>query len=283
MFVEPAGLPEVLRGRTLVMGIVNVTPDSFSDGGRYLEVDAAIAHAHRLIADGADLVDVGGESTRPGATRLDPADEMRRVVPVVRSLAGAGVPISIDTMNAETARATVDAGAVIVNDVSGGLADPAMLHTVAELDVPFVCMHWRGHAERMNELAVYDDVVEEVYAELSARIEACDRAGVDLERVVLDPGIGFAKDAHHNWALLHRLDRLAGLGQPILIGASRKRFLGSVLVDPSLGEPRPTAERDVATAAVSAIAARDGAWAVRVHDAAMSRDAVAVGTAWRQG
>lgn len=283
MFLEPAGLPETLRGRTLVMGVVNVTPDSFSDGGRYLDADAAIDHAQRLVADGADLVDVGGESTRPGAARLDPTEESRRVLPVVRALADGGVPVSIDTMNAETARAAVRAGAVLVNDVSGGVADRAMLPTIADLGVPFVCMHWRGHADRMNELAVYDDVVDEVCAELGARVAACERAGIELDRLVLDPGIGFAKEAHHNWALLHRLDRVAALGQPILIGASRKRFLGSLLSDPSTGEPRPTGERDVATAAVSAIAARDGVWAVRVHDVAASRDAVAVGRAWRQG
>ena len=283
MFLEPAGLPETLHTRTLVVGIVNVTPDSFSDGGRYLDADAAIDHAHRLVADGADIVDVGGESTRPGASRLDVVEERRRVLPVIRALAEAGVPVSIDTMNADTARACVESGAVLANDVSGGLADPAMLPTIADLGVPFVCMHWRGHADRMNDLAVYDDVVEEVYAELASRVEACDRAGVALDRLVLDPGIGFAKQARHNWALLHRLDRLTELGHPLLLGPSRKRFLGSLLADPTTGEPRPTAGRDVATAAVSAIAARAGVWAVRVHDAAASRDAVAVGRAWRQG
>ena len=283
MFLEPAGLPELLRGRTLVMGIVNVTPDSFSDGGRYLDADDAVAHARTMVAAGADLVDVGGESTRPGAGRLDPADELGRVLPVVRALADDGVTVSIDTMNASTAAATVEAGARLVNDVSGGLADPTMLSTIADLDVPFVCTHWRGHADRMNDLAVYDDVVEEVCAELAARVEACESAGIAPDRIVVDPGLGFAKDAHHNWSLLHRLDRLAELGHPILVGASRKRFLGSLLADTADGEPPPPDERDVATAAVSAIAAREGAWAVRVHDVATSRDAVAVGNAWRQG
>ncbi|MEZ5297599.1 MAG: dihydropteroate synthase [Ilumatobacteraceae bacterium] len=282
MFPEPAGLPERLRGRTLVMGVVNVTPDSFSDGGRYFGIDAAIGRAHDLVRDGADIVDVGGESTRPGATRLDPAEELARIEPVVRALAADGIAVSIDTMNASTAAAAAAAGALIVNDVSGGLADPAMLPTVADLGMPYICMHWRGHAERMNDLAVYDDVVEEVATELASRLEACSRAGVDVDWVVLDPGIGFAKEAHHNWALLRRLDHLAGLGRPILIGASRKRFLGSLLADPVSDEPRPTDDRDVATAAVSAIAARDGVWAVRVHDVAGSR-AVAVGSAWRQG
>lgn len=283
MFLEPVGLPESLRGRTLVMGVVNVTPDSFSDGGLHLDPAAAGAHARSLISEGADIVDVGGESTRPGATRLDPTEERRRVIAVVETLASEGIAVSIDTMNADTALAAVGAGALVVNDVSGGLADAAMLPTVAELGVPYVCMHWRGHADRMNSLAVYDDVVTEVRAELAARLDACERAGIDPRRVVLDPGIGFAKEAAHNWALLHHLDRLAELGRPLLIGASRKRFLGSLLADPSTGEPRPTGERDAATAAVAAIAAASGVWAVRVHAVAATRDAVAVGTAWRHG
>ncbi|MAT04636.1 MAG: dihydropteroate synthase [Acidimicrobiaceae bacterium] len=265
------------------MGVVNVTPDSFSDGGLHLDPAAAVAHARSLISEGADIVDVGGESTRPGATRLDPTEERRRVIAVVETLASEGIAVSIDTMNADTALAAVGAGALVVNDVSGGLADAAMLPTVAELGVPYVCMHWRGHADRMNSLAVYDDVVTEVRAELAARLDACERAGIDPRRVVLDPGIGFAKEAAHNWALLHHLDRLAELGRPLLIGASRKRFLGSLLADPSTGEPRPTGERDAATAAVAAIAAASGVWAVRVHAVAATRDAVAVGTAWRHG
>ncbi|MCB0969230.1 MAG: dihydropteroate synthase, partial [Ilumatobacter sp.] len=237
----------------------------------------------RLVAEGADLVDVGGESTRPGADRLDPAIEQARVVPVIRTLAADGVHVSIDTMHASTAIAAVEAGATIVNDVSGGLADDAMLPAIADVGVPFVCMHWRGHAARMDELAVYDDVVSEVRDELARRLDACERAGIDLDRVVLDPGLGFAKHAPHNWAILHDLDRLTGLGRPLLVGASRKRFLGAVLSDPSTGEPRPADGRDVATAAVSAIAAAHGVWAVRVHAVAANHDAVAVGRAWRQG
>jgi dihydropteroate synthase len=279
---EPSGLPPALcgLGRTLVMGVLNVTPDSFSDGGRYLDAGAAVAHGLELHRRGADLVDVGGESTRPGAERISPADERERVVPVIRALAEAGVPTSIDTMNADTAEAAVHAGAALVNDVSGGLADPAMLSTIAELAVPFVCMHWRGPSDEMDALAHYDDVVLDVRHELAARVDACAAAGVDVSRVVIDPGIGFAKKATHNWELLRRLDELETLGRPIVIGASRKRFLGALLPDTS-GAPRPVDERDDATAAVSALAAERGVWCVRVHDPSSSRDAVAVATAWR--
>jgi dihydropteroate synthase len=279
---EPSGLPPALcgLGRTLVMGVLNVTPDSFSDGGRYLDAGAAVAHGLELHRRGADLVDVGGESTRPGAERISPADERERVVPVIRALAEAGVPTSIDTMNADTAEAAVHAGAALVNDVSGGLADPAMLSTIAELAVPFVCMHWRGPSDEMDALAHYDDVVLDVHHELAARVDACAAAGIDVSRVVIDPGIGFAKKATHNWELLRRLDELETLGRPIVIGASRKRFLGALLPDTS-GAPRPVDERDDATAAVSALAAERGVWCVRVHDPSSSRDAVAVATAWR--
>jgi dihydropteroate synthase len=280
---RPSGLPVALASldRCVVMGVLNVTPDSFSDGGRYLAVAAAVAHGLRLADAGADLVDVGGESTRPGASRVDPGEEQARVLPVVRALSEAGVAVSIDTMRASTALAAVDAGACLVNDVSGGLADPEMLPAVARLDVPYVAMHWRGHSDRMADLAVYDDVVRDVVAELSSRAGDAVRAGIDPDKVVLDPGLGFAKEADHNWALLQHLDRLLDLGHPVLVGASRKRFLGSLLT--ADGEPRPLEGRDRATDAVSALAAAAGAWCVRVHDVAGSRDAVEVAAAWARG
>ncbi|MBI1376553.1 MAG: dihydropteroate synthase [Frankiales bacterium] len=263
------------------MGVLNVTPDSFSDGGRWLDRDDAVAHGLAMVRDGADLVDVGGESTRPGAVRTDPGTELDRVLPVVRDLVGAGVVVSIDTMRAEVARACVEAGAAVVNDVSGGLSDPGILPTVASLGVPYVAMHWRGYGDRMHELAVYDDVVDDVVGELAARDADAVAAGVDPRSVVLDPGLGFAKEAAHNWALLHHLDRLLALGRPVLLGASRKRFLGTLLA--ADGEPRPLDARDDATDAVSAIAALAGAWCVRVHDVRGSRDAVEVAAAWARG
>jgi len=280
---HPSGLPERLASldRCLVMGVLNTTPDSFSDGGRYLDVDRAIAHGLAMAAAGADLVDVGGESTRPGAVRVPADEEQARVLPVVRALADAGVAVSIDTMRGSTARAAVGAGACLVNDVSGGLADPDMLATVAALRVPYVAMHWRGHSERMNDLAVYDDVVVDVASELAARVAAAVHAGVELDAVVVDPGLGFAKDADHNWALLRGLDHLLGLGLPVLVGASRKRFLGSLLADGD--EPRPLEGRDDATDAITALAAAAGAWCVRVHDVRGSRDAVEVAAAWARG
>ncbi|NAZ82716.1 dihydropteroate synthase [Kineococcus sp. R8] len=265
------------------MGVLNTTPDSFSDGGRFLAPDVAVARGVELVAQGADLVDVGGESTRPGAARVSADEEARRVLPVVRGLRAAGVVVSVDTMRAEVARAAVAAGAVVVNDVSGGLADPAMAATVAELaaDVPelrYVLSHWRGPSDVMTSLARYDDVVAEVEAELGARLAAVEAAGVPRERVVLDPGLGFAKVAEHDWALLRDLPRLAGLGRPLLVGASRKRFLGSLLA--AGGEVPPAPERDDATAAVSALAAAAGAWGVRVHEPRASAAAVRVAAAW---
>jgi dihydropteroate synthase len=282
--VRPDGLPAALAAlrRTLVMGVLNVTPDSFSDGGRWLDPGAAVAHGTRLHGDGADLVDVGGESTRPGADRVPVAEELRRVLPVVRGLVGAGVPVSIDTMRAEVAEAAVAAGACVVNDVSGGQADPAMLGWVAGASVPYIAMHWRGHSRDMAALARYDDVVADVRAELLARLDAARAAGVDPGRVVLDPGLGFAKRTDHNWALLQRLDDLVATGQPVVVGASRKRFLGALLAD-SAGVPRPVERRDYATDAVSALAAAAGAWCVRVHDVRGSLDCVLVGGAWRDG
>jgi len=263
------------------MGVLNVTPDSFSDGGLWLDTDVAIRHGLDLAAHGADLVDVGGESTRPGATRISAETELARVLPVVEALSAQGVVVSIDTMRAEVARAAVASGASLVNDVSGGLSEPAILAAVAELGVPFVAMHWRGYGDRMHENAVYDDVVAEVCEELSERVADAVAAGVDPAAVVVDPGIGFAKDAGHNWALLRDLDRLLDLGRPVLVGASRKRFLGSLLATGDV--PRPMPERDRATDAVSALAALAGAWCVRVHDVRGSRDAVEVARAWVHG
>ena len=276
----PGDLPR--PGRCAVLGVLNVTPDSFSDGGRFLSSDDAVAHGVALRAAGADLVDVGGESTRPGAGRIDTTEELRRVLPVVRGLIGSGVAVSIDTTRAAVAEAALEAGATVVNDVSGGLADPAMSRVVAEARVPWILMHWRGHSARMGELATYEDVLGEVRAELVARVDAAVLAGVDPDRLVLDPGLGFAKTAAHNWALLRRLDVLVALGFPVLVGASRKRFLGELLADAG-GTPRPPAGREVATATISALAAMAGAWGVRVHDVAASMDAVAVVTALNLG
>ena len=264
------------------MGVLNVTPDSFSDGGRYLDQEHAVAHGVAMRDAGADVVDVGGESTRPGAGRVDAATEAGRVLPVVRDLVAAGVRVSIDTTRAAVADAALEAGATIVNDVSGGLADPGMARVVAAARVPWILMHWRGHSDRMAELASYEDVIGEVRGELVARADAAVLAGVDPDRIVLDPGLGFAKTAAHNWALLRRLDVLVALGFPVLVGASRKRFLGELLADAD-GTPRRTPGRDVATAAVSALSAHAGAWGVRVHDVDSTMDAVAVAVAWQLG
>lgn len=281
---RPAGLPAGLAAldRTAVMTVLNVTPDSFSDGGRFLDADRAVQRALQQVSLGADLVDVGGESTRPGAERVAVDVELRRVVPVVKALASEGVVVSIDTMRAEVAGAALDAGAAIVNDVSGGLADPAMLPLVATAGVPVVLMHWRGHSRDMDRQAVYPrGVVVEVADELATRAKAALAAGVEVDRIVLDPGLGFAKDADHNWQLLRDLPVLAALGHPLLIGASRKRFLGLLLSDGVTS--RPVEERDDATLALSALAAAAGAWCVRVHDARGNVDAVRVAAAWARG
>lgn len=267
------GLPE--WGRCAVMGVVNVTPDSFSDGGRWFDTTAAVKHGIDLVAQGADLVDVGGESTRPGATRVDEDEELRRVVPVVRGLAAEGVTVSVDTMRATVAEQALAAGAVLVNDVSGGLADARMVPAVAAAGAPFVVMHWRGFLADIHATPVYEDVVSEVVDELHARVAAAIEGGIAPERIVIDPGLGFSKGAEHDLALLGRLDRLRELGHPILVAASRKRFLGRVLAGPQ-GAPPPARERDAATAAVSAIAAHQGAWAVRVHEVRATADAVRV-------
>ncbi|WP_435807510.1 dihydropteroate synthase [Streptomyces bacillaris] len=270
------GLPE--WDRCAVMGVVNVTPDSFSDGGRWFDTTVAVKHGLDLVSEGADLVDVGGESTRPGATRVDESEELRRVIPVVKGLVSEGVTVSVDTMRARVAEQAVAAGAVLVNDVSGGLADPDMVPAVAAAGVPFVVMHWRGFSESMNSLAVYEDVVAEVLAELRQRMDAVVAGGLDPDRVVIDPGLGFAKLAPHDLALVARLEELHALGRPLLVAASRKRFLGHVLAGPGTTPP-PARERDAATAAVSALAARAGAWAVRVHEVAATADAVRVARA----
>jgi dihydropteroate synthase len=256
------------------MGVINVTPDSFSDGGSFADTDTAVKHGLQLLAEGADLLDVGGESTRPGADRVDAETERRRVEPVVAELVAAGAVVSVDTMRASTASAALAAGARVVNDVSGGRADPDLPRVIADAGVPYVVMHWRAHSAEMQDHAQYADVVGEVTAELCERLDAVVAAGVRPEQVVLDPGLGFAKTAEHNWALLARLDALIALGRPVLVGASRKSFLGTLLA--SGDEPRPVDERDDATAAVTALAARAGAWAVRVHDVRASADAVRV-------
>ncbi|MFB8212132.1 MULTISPECIES: dihydropteroate synthase [unclassified Streptomyces] len=260
------------------MGVVNVTPDSFSDGGRWFDTTKAVKHGLDLVAEGADLVDVGGESTRPGASRVDESEELRRVIPVVRGLVSEGVTVSVDTMRARVAEQAVAAGAVLVNDVSGGQADPDMVPVVAAAGAPFVVMHWRGFSESMNSRAVYGDVVAEVTDELRARMDAVVAGGIAPERLVIDPGLGFAKDAPHDLALLAGLDALHALGRPLLVAASRKRFLGHVLAREGAAPP-PARERDAATAAVSALSARAGAWAVRVHEVRATADAVRVARA----
>ena len=286
-----AARPDAAPTRTLVMGALNVTADSFSDGGRYLDPRAAIEHGLALAAAGADIVDVGGESTRPGADRVDPAVEAQRVAPVIAALAAEGVRVSVDTMRAAVAAAAIEAGASLVNDVSGGRADAGMAAVIADSGLPWVLMHWRPSdpeadgdryfTHRSADAGGYRDVVAEVSGELLGRVDAAVAAGVDPDQLVLDPGLGFAKTAEHNWALLHALPTLVGLGFPVLIGASRKRFLGTLLARD--GVDRAPDGRDVATSAISALSAAGGAWGVRVHDVAASRDAVAVAAAWRDG
>jgi dihydropteroate synthase len=284
--VTPAAgnLPGLPRAdRCLVMGVVNVTPDSFSDGGQWYGPDEAIAHGLELVAQGADIVDVGGESTRPGAQRISAAEELRRVGPVVTELVRAGVPVSIDTMRARVAEFALDAGVPLVNDVSGGLADPDMPRLVAAAGASYVVVHWRGHSQDMYSRAVYADVLGEVRDELARRVDAVVDAGVDPGRIVLDPGLGFGKRPEHNWPLLAGLADVARLAAgtfPVLVGASRKRFLGNLLAGPD-GKPRPFEDSDGATAAITALAAAAGAWCVRVHQVPLNADAVRVAAAWR--
>jgi dihydropteroate synthase len=263
-----------------VMGVVNVTADSFSDGGLFLDRDRAVEHGLALAAEGADIIDVGGESTRPGATRVDPDVEASRVLPVIKDLAGQGLTVSIDTMRSEVARTALENGAQIVNDVSGGRADPNMAGVVADAKVPWVLMHWRSvGAAHPHEVPAYRDVVDEVRTELLAAVDAAVSAGVDPAKLIIDPGLGFAKTGEHNWALLRALPEFVGTGIPVLVGASRKRFLGALLAGAD-GEPRPPDGRETATAVISALAGLHGAWGVRVHDVRASVDALKVLEAW---
>ena len=264
--------------RPVIMGILNATPDSFSDGGLFSDADVAIERGLELYENGADIVDVGGESTRPGAERVSVDEEQQRVLPIIRGLAAAGVPVSVDTMNSETALAASDSGAVLINDVSGGLADPEMYRTVARTGLHYVAMHWRGHSHEMQQKAVYTDVVADVRSELQHRLAELIIWGVDPERVILDPGVGFAKDADQNWAVLGHLPEFTSLGFPVLVGASRKGFLA-----PFASEGAPAEDRDPATAILSALAAQAGAWGVRVHNVAATVAALDVASAWQKG
>ncbi len=281
---QPPGRPS--QSRCLVMGVVNVTPDSFSDGGAWLQPAAAIAHGLELAGQGADIIDVGGESTRPGAQRVPMAEELDRVMPVITALAAAGSYVSVDTMRAEVASQALRAGASMVNDVSGGRADPDMASVIAAAGVPYIMNHWRGHSSDMYGPATYTDVVSEVRDELALRAKVAVAAGVDPAQIVVDPGLGFAKRPEHNWALLGSLDQigsLPGFGTrfPVLIAASRKRFIGKLLAGPD-GEPRSFVGSDEATIAITALAAAAGAWCVRVHVVPGSMDAVRVASRWRE-
>ena len=274
--LHPIGLPENLRNldRTLVMGVLNVTPDSFSDGGRFNDQMIATNHALQMVQDGADIIDIGGESTRPGSDRITVKEELDRVLPVISALANSGVAISIDTMRAEVASAAIDAGACMINDVSGGKSDPEMLSYVATLNVPYILMHWRGPSNIMNTLTDYNDVVADVTREVSNQVDVAVAAGIARERIAIDPGIGFAKTVDQNWPILKHLEVLEGLGLPILMGASRKKFLGELLAKD--GVARDSDERESATTAISTLMAARGIWAVRVHEVKASSDAIAV-------
>ena len=239
----------------IVMGILNVTPDSFADGGRHNDFDAAVNRGLEMIAEGVDIIDIGGESTKPGAERVPETEELARVIPVIEALAKHGVTMSIDTMRASTAKAAIEAGAQLINDVSGGLADELMLATAAQLNVPYIAMHWRGHSKDMNSRAVYGDVVTDVISELQERISAALDAGISQKNLIIDPGIGFAKDVHHNWEIIDSIDRFVTMGYPVLVGASRKRFLGGDNPD----------QRENATIALTKRLSGSGIWGVRVH------------------
>jgi dihydropteroate synthase len=249
----------------LVMGILNVTPDSFSDGGDFNSFESAVAHGLAMIADGADIIDIGGESTRPGAVRISVEEELARVIPVIKELSQHGAVISIDTMRSDVAHAAVAAGATYVNDVSGGLADPQMHQVVAELGTKYILMHWRAHSIDMNSKAIYSDVVEEVKAELMDQVGKAIAAGIEKEKIILDPGIGFAKESDHNWDLIHRITEIVDLGYPVLVGASRKRFLGGDL----------PLDREAATLKITEDLLDTGIWGVRVHSVAPHKEVIA--------
>ncbi len=272
---QPAGLSKELANqkRCLVVGVLNVTPDSFSDGGLFTDTTTAINHAKQLIAQGADLIDVGGESTKPGASRIENIEEQKRVIPVIEELTNLGIITSIDTMRSQTAELAVKAGAHIVNDVSGGLADENMHKTVAGLDVPYVLMHWRGHSTVMDELANYKNVVAEVINEIKIQIEKATKAGINRNKIVIDPGLGFAKKPEHNWQILKEINKLHSLELPIYVGASRKRFLTDFAIPKGSTDPK---DRDLATLAISSYASSQGAWAVRVHDVLANSVAVKI-------
>lgn len=250
----------------LVMGILNVTPDSFADGGRYNDFDSAIGRAHQMISEGVDIIDIGGESTKPGAERITLEEELARVIPVIKELSQSGIKMSIDTMRSEVAHKAIEAGALIINDVSGGLADTQMLSTAAELELPYIAMHWRGHSKDMNSRAVYKDVVSEVINELGERITASLEAGIKKENLIIDPGLGFAKDANHNWAIIDSISTFVDLGYPVLVGASRKRFLGGD--NPDL--------REEATIALTKRLSTTGIWAIRVHSVKAHKEVIGV-------
>lgn len=275
----PLSVQRAASENTLVMGVVNVTADSFSDGGNFLATDAAIAHGKTLFAEGAAIVDVGGEATGPGTERTPLAVERERVIPVVKALTSCGIPVSVDTMRAKIAAEAIAAGALIINDVSGGRADRGMAAVIAESGVVYVAMHWRGLASQFANSATYNDIVCDVRTEIAQSLAVLDAAGVGEEQIVVDPGLGFSKDCEHNWPLLARIKEWSA-GFPVLIGASRKRFVGAVLA--TAGVSPPPAQRDGATAAISALCAREHVWCVRVHDVASSVDAVRVGAAWRE-
>jgi dihydropteroate synthase len=249
----------------LVMGILNLTPDSFADGGRHNSFEAGVARGLEMIAEGVDIIDIGGESTRPGAERVSAEEEQNRVLPVIAELSKHGAKISIDTMRADTAEKAVQAGAAIINDVSGGLSDPAMFETVKKLGVPYILMHWRGESKDMNSRAIYDDVVVEVISEINLQIDAALKAGVKKSQIIIDPGLGFAKDAEHNWEILRNLNKFTSLGYPVLIGASRKRFLGGDNPD----------EREAATIELTKSLVPQGIWGIRVHSVKPHVDVIA--------
>jgi dihydropteroate synthase len=277
------GLPDQLSRlhRTLVMGIINVTNDSFSDGGKHFDIDDALRKTHAMIIEGVDIIDIGGESTRPGAERISEQVERTRVIPLLREMVELGAIVSVDTMRSSIAEEAISAGASLINDVSGGLADPVMGEVIAATRVPYVAMHWRGHADHMNSLSHYKNVAHDVRDELAARIDGLLAQGVELEQIIIDPGLGFAKTPMHNWEILHDFKVFKDLGRPILVGASRKRFIGELLA--AEGADRALDERDNATIALSALVAHAGAWCVRVHEVLGSRDAVEVVSAWQSG